>query len=104
MIKLNICCLVLIIENVEVGLDIDMKFHQEVRKIVSNDSTFSVAIISFIFVGHQTAFAYSRWGLTKTLNSLRNTDSPRCINALLISPIILFALLIFSKIWLSNFS
>ena len=35
MIKLYICCLVLIIESVEVGLDIDVKFHQEVMEIVS---------------------------------------------------------------------
>ena len=35
---------------------------------------------------------------------LRNVDSSRCINDLLISPIILFAFLIFSNIWLSNFS
>ena len=39
MIKLYICCLVLIIGSVEVGLDIDMKFHQEVMKIVSYDIT-----------------------------------------------------------------
>ena len=37
MIKLYICCLVLIIWSVEVGLDIDMKFHQEVMEIVSYD-------------------------------------------------------------------
>ena len=37
MIKLYICCLVLIIGSVEVGLDIDMKFHQEVMEIVSYD-------------------------------------------------------------------
>ena len=39
MIKLYICCLVLIIGSVEVGLDIDMKFHQEVMEIVSYDIT-----------------------------------------------------------------
>ena len=38
MIKLYICCLVLIIGSVEVGPDIDMKFHQEVMEIVSYDS------------------------------------------------------------------
>ena len=37
MIKLYICCLVLIIGNVEVGPDMDMKFHQVVMKIVSYD-------------------------------------------------------------------
>ena len=37
MIKLYICCLVLIIGSVEVGPDIDMKFHQEVMEIVSYD-------------------------------------------------------------------
>ena len=37
MIKLYIYCLVLIIGNVEVGLDIGMKFHQEVMEIVSYD-------------------------------------------------------------------
>ena len=37
MIKLYICCVVLIIGSVEVGLDIDMKFHQEVMEIVSYD-------------------------------------------------------------------
>ena len=37
MIKLYICCLVLIIGSIEVGLDIDMKFHQEVMEIVSYD-------------------------------------------------------------------
>ena len=37
MIKLYICCLVLIIGSVEVGLDIGMKFHQEVMEIVSYD-------------------------------------------------------------------
>ena len=39
MIKLYICCLVLIIESVEVGPDVDMKFHQEVMEIVSYDIT-----------------------------------------------------------------
>ena len=38
MIKLYICCLVLIIGSVEVNLDIDMKFHQEVMEIVSYDN------------------------------------------------------------------
>ena len=38
MIKLYICCLVPIIGSVEVGPDIDMKFHQEVMEIVSYDS------------------------------------------------------------------
>ena len=33
------CCLVLIIGSVEVGLDIDMKFHQELMEIVSYDIT-----------------------------------------------------------------
>ena len=37
MIKRYICCLVLIIGSVEVGLDIDMKFHQEMMEIVSYD-------------------------------------------------------------------
>ena len=37
MIKLYICCLVLIIGSVEVGPDIDMTFHQEVMEIVSYD-------------------------------------------------------------------
>ena len=37
MIKIYICCLVLIIGSVEVGPDIDMKFHQEVTEIVSYD-------------------------------------------------------------------
>ena len=39
MIKLYICCLVLIIGSVEVGPDIGMKFHQEVMEIVSYDIT-----------------------------------------------------------------
>ena len=39
MIKLYICCLVLIIGSVEVGPDTDMKFHQEVMEIVSYDTT-----------------------------------------------------------------
>ena len=38
MIKLYICCSVLIIGSVEVGLDMDMKFHQEVMEIVSYDT------------------------------------------------------------------
>ena len=38
MIKLYLCCLVFIIGGVEVGLDIDMKFHQEAMKIVSYDN------------------------------------------------------------------
>ena len=38
MIKLYICCLVLIIENVEVGPDMDIKFHQDVMEIVSYDN------------------------------------------------------------------
>ena len=37
--KLYICCLVVITGSVEVGPDIDMKFHQEVMEIVSYDST-----------------------------------------------------------------
>ena len=40
MIKLYICCLVFIIGSVEVGPDIDMKFHQEVMEIVIYDSIF----------------------------------------------------------------
>ena len=39
MIKLYIRCLVLIIRSVEVGPDMDMKFHQVVMKIVSYDMT-----------------------------------------------------------------
>ena len=39
MIKLYICCLVLITGSVEVGPDIDIKFHQEMMEIVSYDST-----------------------------------------------------------------
>ena len=38
------CCLVLIIGSVEVDLDIDMKFHQEVMEIVSYDSNILVMI------------------------------------------------------------
>ena len=38
MIKLYTCYLVLIIGSVEVGPDIDMKFHQEVMEIVSYDT------------------------------------------------------------------
>ena len=37
MIKLYICCSVLIIGSVEVGPGMDMKFHQEVMEIVSYD-------------------------------------------------------------------
>ena len=39
--KTYICCLVLIIGSVEVGPDIDMKFHQEVMEIVSYDTYYS---------------------------------------------------------------
>ena len=42
MIKLYICCLVLIIGSVEVDPDIDMKFHQEVMEIVSYDTPIPV--------------------------------------------------------------
>ena len=52
MIKLYICCLVLIIGSVEVGPDIDMKFHQEVMEIVSYDST----TIYFV-VKHQITYS-----------------------------------------------
>ena len=68
------------------------------RNFVARRCAFSMAIISFIFVGHQTVSAYSRWGLTRALESLRNVDSSRCINDLLISPVILFAFLIFPNI------
>ena len=44
MIKLYICCLVLIIGSVEVGLDVDMKFHQVVMKIVSYDTSVIVTV------------------------------------------------------------
>ena len=44
MIKLYIYCSVLIIESVEVGPDIDMKFHQEVMEIVSYDTIFGLGI------------------------------------------------------------
>ena len=44
MIKLYICCLVLIIGSVEVGLDIDIKFHQEVMEIVSYDIIYTAAM------------------------------------------------------------
>ena len=47
MIKLYIYCSVLIIGNVEVGLDIGMKFHQEVMEIVSYDIT------NYIFPVHK---------------------------------------------------
>ena len=42
MIKLYICSLVLIIGSVEVGPDIDMKFHQEVMEIVSYDNLIKI--------------------------------------------------------------
>ena len=42
MIKLYICCLDLIIGSVEVGLDIDMKFHKKVMEIVSYDTRIAV--------------------------------------------------------------
>ena len=45
MIKLYIYCLVLIIGSVEVGPDIDMKFHQEVMEIVSYDIYKDVTMI-----------------------------------------------------------
>ena len=48
MIKLYICCLVLIIGRVEVGLDIDMKFHQEEMEIVSCDMNARQLIEAFI--------------------------------------------------------
>ena len=48
MIKLYICCLVLIIGSVEVGPDIDMKFHQEVMEIVSYDNKFNQLICSIV--------------------------------------------------------
>ena len=35
MIKLYICCLVLVIGSVEVGPDMDMKFHKEVMEIAN---------------------------------------------------------------------
>ena len=38
MTKLYICCSVLIIGSVEVGPDMDMKFHQEAMEIVSYDT------------------------------------------------------------------
>ena len=38
MIKLYIYCSILIIGSVEVGPDMDMKFHQEVMEIVSYDN------------------------------------------------------------------
>ena len=41
MIKLYICCLVLIVGSVEVGPDMDVKFHQEVMEIVSYDNLYS---------------------------------------------------------------
>ena len=45
MIKLYIYCSVLIIGNVEVGLDKGMKFHQEVMEIVSYDSPIYVCTV-----------------------------------------------------------
>ena len=38
MIKLYICCSVLSIESVEMGPDMDMKFHQDVMEIVNYDT------------------------------------------------------------------
>ena len=49
MIKLYICCLVLIIGSVEVGPDIDMKFHQEVMEIVSYDINKSIDQFTDVF-------------------------------------------------------
>ena len=61
---LHICCLVLIIGSVEVGPDIDMKFHQEVMEIVIYDisimfefySPFSTTPIMFCKLATVLAF------------------------------------------------
>ena len=58
MIKLYICCLVLIIGSVEVGPDIDMKFHQEVMEIVSYDICLYIILRIFTdsFIVKHTVF------------------------------------------------
>ena len=55
MIKLNIYCSVLIIGNVEVGLDIGLKFHQEVMEIVSYDTILSIFTMGGL--GYLTPFS-----------------------------------------------
>ena len=53
MIKLYICCLVLIIGSVEVGPDIDMKFYQEVMEIVSYDISMIDSVVNDISLTQQ---------------------------------------------------
>ena len=69
MIKLYICCLVLIIGSVEVGPDIDMKFHQEVMEIVSYDTAVIVHISKKLVKGQLWAEAtqVTIWGHMKVL-------------------------------------
>ena len=54
MIKLYICCLVLIIGSVEVGPDMDMKFHQEVMEIVSYDIMMKILVFQVLFKSGET--------------------------------------------------
>ena len=76
MIKLYICCLVLIIGSVEVGPDIDMKFHQEVMKIVSHDipKSYFYCIISMVFKMNKNEIYEGHRGVLQAHSNLKVSE------------------------------
>ena len=72
MIKLYICCLVLIIGGVEVGPDIDMKFHQEVMDIFSYDIRITLCRQNFFQFGDP-----EKWGMDIFHNFHTRTEVDR---------------------------
>ena len=67
MIKLYICCLAFIIGSVEVGPDMDIKFHQVVMKIVSYDkSMISLPVCKFILI----MYTYVPFGKVSSPNTI----------------------------------
>ena len=73
MIKTLICCLVLIIGSVEVGLDIDMKFHQEVMEIVSYDIYKTYVAVYNLLEGMYSKTCFE-WDLFCTVSCLLRHD------------------------------
>ena len=79
MIKLYICCLVLIIGSVEVGLDIDMKFHQEVMEIVSYDNIIKGLIHVTISSYRTSTISTCTANSNSSLSTIGYTEGEHCL-------------------------
>jgi hypothetical protein len=79
----------------------DQRFFNDGTSFVALLCTFSIAVISLILYGLQSALVYSKCGLTSTLYYSRKVSSSRHVKVLHMRPIVL---LIFSLMWCSNVS